>query len=235
MSFRLLRRYFLTGIAILLPVVITVVVLAYVTQLIYRPVAPIVDKWVSKTLHVSIPGIGLMLSLILVFGMILVVGFIGSTVVGRRVIRWWDSLLAQLPIIRIIYPPARQIVQFFTQPQMKHLGKPVLVSFPKAGCHLLGFLTGSIGGSIEGVLGKGMVTVFIPSTPTPLTGFTFLVREENVIHIDISFEDALKLIVSGGAFKPNMGELAEAPLAVVEGGPKAVEVTAVQELPDSPK
>lgn len=227
MKLRLLRRYFLAGVAVLLPVAITVGVLAYITQLIYKPLAPLADKWVSKTLHITIPGIGLVLSLILVFGIIMVVGFIGSTVVGRRIIKWWDLLLAQLPIVRIIYPPARQIVQFFTQPKARLLGKPVLVSLPRAGCHVLGFLTGYAGNAIEDAVGKRMVTVFVPSTPTPLTGFTLIVPEENVTHIDISFEDALKLIVSGGAFKPGVSELTEAAEAFVADGESEVASTGV--------
>ncbi|MCS7254529.1 MAG: DUF502 domain-containing protein [Armatimonadota bacterium] len=233
MRFRLLRRYFLAGLAVLLPAGITVGVLAYITQLIYKPLAPLADKWVSKTLHIAIPGIGLVLSLVLVFIIIVIVGFIGSTVIGGRIIKWWDSLLAQLPIVRIIYPPARQIVQFFTQPQARLLGKPVLVSLPRAGCHLVGFLTGYAGKAIEGVSGKRMVTVFVPSTPTPLTGFTLIVPEENVIHVDISFEDALKLIVSGGAFKPGAVGLDEA-FMIGEGEPAAAEVTLSHDAKEPP-
>lgn len=232
MSLRLLRRYFLTGVAVTLPIAVTVGVLAYITQLIYKPLAPVADKWVSRTLHITIPGIGLFLSLILVIGIIVLIGFIGSTVVGRRIIKWWDSLLAQLPIIRIIYPPARQIVQFFTQPAVKFLGKPVLISLPRAGCHLVGFLTGYAGGAIENAVGKRMVTVFIPSTPTPLTGFTLVVPEESVIYIDISFEDAIKLIVSGGAFKPGMGELTEA-LAIGGEGKLPADVALERDEPEA--
>ena len=203
---RVLRRYFLAGLAILLPIVITIFVLAYITQLIYKPLAPVVDKWVGNIFHAPIPGVGLLFSLLLVLGIVVAVGFVGSTIVGRRFIKWWDLLLAQLPVVRVIYSPARQVVHLLTQSKMKQPGKPVLVSFPKAGIYFIGFLTGSAGNKIKNVLGKDAVTVFLPSTPTPLTGFTIIVPEENVVHLDISLEDALKFIVSGGVLKPDAVE-----------------------------
>jgi len=201
---RVLRRYFLTGLAILLPMVITIFVLAYITQLIYKPLAPIVDKWVGDIFHVPIPGVGLFFSLLLVIGIVIAIGFIGSTIVGRRFIKWWDLLLAQLPIVRVVYSPARQVVHLLTQPKMKQPGKPVLVFLPNAGIYMVGFLTGSVGNKIKEALGRDAVTVFLPSTPTPLTGFTLIVPEENIVQIDISLEEALKFIVSGGVLKPDM-------------------------------
>lgn len=237
MEFRLLRRYFLAGLAVLLPVIITIAILSYLFRLIYHPLAPIVDKWVAGILHVHVPGIGFAVSLILALGIVIVVGLIASTVIGKRVLLWWDKLLAQLPIVRIVYPPARQIVQFLMQPRAQRFGRTVLIQFPRKGCYMIGFLTGHSARIIENAIGRQrMVHVFVPNTPTPLTGFLAIVPEEDVIHLDLSVEDALKMVVSGGVFQPGahgmeIVDLAKLPdvdaVTVVEGDEvKADEVKA---------
>ncbi len=215
--FQLLRRYFLTGIAFLAPLVLTVFIFGYLFQLVHYWIGRPVAQWLPETI-VAQDGsawVASLLGFLIVIALILVVGAIISTMVGRRLATYSERLMLQLPIIRTVYAPAKQIVEFFVNPGSMQFGSVVLVRYPHPNSFALGFLTGRDVAPINAATGRRMVNVFVPFTPTPVTGILLLVPEEEVIPVDLTVEEALKMVVSGGVVTPT-----PTPAATVEEPPR---------------
>jgi uncharacterized membrane protein len=130
------------------------------------------------------------------------VGAIVSTVLGRRLAAFSERLLLQLPLIRTVYAPAKQIVEFFVNPTAVQFGAVVLVRYPHPNSYAIGFITGKDVEQLNSATGKKMVNVFVPFTPTPVTGIMLVLPEDEVIPVDLTVEEALKMVVSGGVVTP---------------------------------
>ncbi|MGQ9462995.1 MAG: DUF502 domain-containing protein [Candidatus Fervidibacter sp.] len=202
---QLLRRYFLTGVAFIAPLALTVFILGYLLQLLYNWIGRPVAKLFPKTL-VAPDGsawVASFVGLLLLIGSILVVGAIVSTVLGRRIAELSEKILLNLPLIRTVYAPARQIVEFFVNPTAVQFGSVVLVKYPHPNSYAIGFITGKDVKPLVDATGKRLVNVFVPFTPTPVTGIMLVLPENEVIPVDLTVEDALKMVVSGGVVTPN--------------------------------
>ncbi|MER3501563.1 MAG: hypothetical protein IMHGJWDQ_000532 [Candidatus Fervidibacter sp.] len=202
--FQLLRRYFLTGIAFVAPLALTVFILGYLFQLVHR--------WIGRPVAKLLPQAGGMpdgsawiaslIGFLFIVGLLLVIGAITSTMLGRRLATFSERVLLGLPLIRTVYAPAKQIVEFFVNPTSVQFGAVVLVRYPHPNSYALGFITGRHVEPLEAATGKRLVNVFIPFTPTPITGTLLLVPEEELIPVDLTVEEALKMVVSGGVVTP---------------------------------
>ncbi len=202
--FQLLRRYFLTGIAFIAPLALTIFIFGYLFQLLHHWIGRPVSKLLPETL-VAPDGsawIASLVGLLLLIGCILTVGAIVSTVLGRRLATFSERILLQLPLVRTVYAPAKQIVEFFVNPSAIQFGAVVLVRYPHPNSYALGFITGKNVEQLDNATGKRMVNVFVPFTPTPVTGIMLVLPEDEVIPVDLTVEDALKMIVSGGVVTP---------------------------------
>ncbi|MCS7185507.1 MAG: DUF502 domain-containing protein [Armatimonadota bacterium] len=202
--FQLLRRYLLTGIAFVAPLALTIFIFGYLFQLLHNWIGRPISKLLPETLIVP-DGSGWVASLIgllLLIGCILVVGAIVSTVLGRRLAAFSERILLQLPLIRTVYGPAKQIVEFFVNPGAIQFGAVVLVRYPHPNSYAIGFITGKEVEELDNAVGKRTVNVFVPFTPTPVTGIMLVLPEDEVIPVDLTVEEALKMVVSGGVVTP---------------------------------
>jgi uncharacterized membrane protein len=199
----LLRRYLLAGLAVLAPLVLTLFVLGYLLQLAHRFVGVPVERMLAAQVGKEISGwLASLLGFLIVVALVLIVGAVASTVIGRRLLAYSERVLLQLPLIRTVYAPAKQIVEFFVNPSAMQFGAVVLVRYPHPNSYAIGFVTGRDVEVINAAAGRRLVNVFIPFAPVPMTGTLLLVPEEELVAVDMSAEDALKMIVSGGVVTP---------------------------------
>lgn len=204
----LLRRYFLTGLAVLAPLLLTLFIFGYLLQLVHRLVGVPVERFLAAQIGKEMSGwVSALVGVIVVMLLVLVVGTVASTVVGRRLFGYWERVLLQLPLVRTVYAPAKQIVEFFVNPSAMQFGAVVLVRYPHPDSYAIGFITGRDVEPINAATGRRLVNVFVPFAPVPMTGTLLLVPEEEVVPVDLSVEEALKMIVSGGVAAPTKGEI----------------------------
>lgn len=193
-----LKRYFFAGLLVLLPLVITIWILGWIIGLMDS-----VLNLLPSSLHpnsflpYAIPGLGVVFTL----GLILLLGFLATSVVTRRLLSLWDSFLSRIPIFRGIYTSVQKLVgSIFGQEQGGR--RVVLIEYPRKGIYTVGFATGHAGGELGRRSEDRLVNVFVPTTPNPTAGFYLLVPEKEVVPLQMTPEDAFKLIVSGGMITP---------------------------------
>jgi uncharacterized membrane protein len=193
-----LKRYFVTGLVVLLPIVLSVFILVKVFSFCDNVLGRFLNSYFRETLGFYIPGLGLILSL----SIILVTGFSASHFLGKKLFPYFESLFLKIPLLNRIYPTLRQIILFILRQEEFGFQKAVLVEYPSKGIWSLGFVTNQAFAEIDSKLNDKFLCVFIPSTPGPLTGYAVFFPQREVIFLDISVQDALKIIISGGIFKP---------------------------------
>jgi uncharacterized membrane protein len=156
-------------------------------------------KYLPDTyLPFHIPGIGLILVIII----ILAVGVLFRNLVGRRVVHFWENMVDRIPIARIIYSGVKQLLESFFLQKNDAFKRVALLEYPRRGTYVIGFLTGESKGEVQSKTDKKMMNVFIPTTPNPTSGFYILIPEDELIILNMTVEDAFKLIISGGIFSP---------------------------------
>ena len=195
---QLMSRYFFGGLITLLPLFITL----YLITLLFSVTDHIFGGLLFLLTGRSIPGLSLVVTAVL----ILLVGYIADRVLGRALIHLFEALLFRIPIVKSIYSTAKKINDvFFQQKEGNSLyQRTCLVEYPRKGIYSVGFLTSEAIAEFEQKTNrKKMVHVFIPNTPTPATGFLIIVPQEEVIMLDLKFDEAFRLLVSAGALKPS--------------------------------
>ncbi|HHY92469.1 MAG TPA: DUF502 domain-containing protein [Firmicutes bacterium] len=185
---RRLRTYFFTGLIIVLPFLLTLYFLWMVFGFVDGLIGPLLELILGRRM----PGVGFVLTL----GLILGAGVLATNYLGRRLLSWGERLFTRLPLVRSVYQTLKQVVQALLSDQEKAFRQVVLVEYPRKGVYSLAFLTGSAEAE------SGMVAAFVPTTPNPTSGFLLFVPEEEVKFLDMSVEDGLKLVVSGGVIAP---------------------------------
>lgn len=189
-----LKTYFITGIVVLLPLAASFYVLAYLFKILDGMSADVISIALGK----RIPGLGVVLTLFIV----LLVGFLATNIIGRTLIGISEKIMYRIPIARSIYRTVKQIVDSFYQGDKKSFKKVVLVEYPRRDMYSLGFLTGDTKGEAHYKTGEELLSVFIPTTPNPTSGYLLLVPRRDVIILEMSVEDGLKKIISGGVVVP---------------------------------
>jgi uncharacterized membrane protein len=192
---RVLRRYFFTGLLVLLPVVVTVSVL----WRFFFALDDILGRFVETYLGRSVPGVGLVALIALILG----IGAVASNFLGKRVIRIGERLVVRVPLMGWIYRTTKQLFSTILEERGESFRKVVLVSYPQKGTYSVAFVTSESPTSVESELGKGFVTVFLPTTPNPTSGFLLVVPAEDVIPMDLSVDEGLRLVISAGALSKN--------------------------------
>ena len=192
---RVLRRYLFTGLLVLLPVVITVFVLGR----LFFALDDILGRFVETYLDRSLPGVGLIALIALIMG----IGAIASNILGKRIIRVGERLVARVPLMGWIYRTTKQLFSTILEERGQSFRKVVLVSYPQKGTYSVAFVTSESPSSVEGDLGMGFVTVFLPTTPNPTSGFLLVVPAGEVIPLNMSVDEGLRLVISAGALSKN--------------------------------
>lgn len=192
------RKWFLSGIATILPLGITVLVLIWVFNLFDGAL----EKPMIWILGRKIPGLGLLVFVTFV----ILVGMLTSNLIGKKIAQWGESLLSRIPLINIIYNPIKDVVTTLSNNKSKSFQRVALVEFPSKGIKSIGFVTNS-SFTIDG---EEKLSVFIPTTPNPTNGFLVIMEKNNVTLLDIPIDEGIKMVVSmGSVMKDNIDTLKE--------------------------
>ncbi|MGH8003764.1 MAG: DUF502 domain-containing protein [Limisphaerales bacterium] len=184
-----MRRLFLAGLLVVVPIIATYLILRFLFRTIDGLLAPVIAEVMGRNL----PGVGLLATIVIVF----VAGFLISSVLGSRLYSIGEVLFIKTPLVRTVYGGAKQLMEGMFSQGGKAFQRAVLVEFPHKGVWVVAF----VGGEIQ-IAGRTFISVFVPSTPTPFTGFVANYLPEEVVPLSISIEEALKFVVSGGIVVP---------------------------------
>ena len=190
-----LRNYFITGIVVLVPIGITL----YLTKFFISISSKLIPSNINPNnyLPYSIPGLEIFLSVIF----ITIIGGLSLSFIGKKVLQFVNDLFKRIPILRTIYSAIGQMTETFA-PKRKNKKSVVLIEYPRKGSWAVGFVTKENKGEISQKTNRNLVNVFVPTTPNPTSGFLLMFPKDEVIYLDMSFEEASKFIVSAGTSDP---------------------------------
>ena len=193
--FTRIRNNFIAGIVVLIPIGITL----YLTLAIVKVSSNILPKEINPNnyLPYNIPGIEIIIALLL----ITLIGWLSLSFIGKKLLNIFDNILNKIPILRTIYSAFVQMLETFTKSKVSKKNV-VLVEYPRKGTWAVGFATNKNTGEIKNKIGQEVVNVFVPTTPNPTSGFLLMFPKDDVIYLDITFEQASKFIVSAGSTNP---------------------------------
>jgi uncharacterized membrane protein len=194
-----IRRYLITGLVVWVPLVITVWVLSVLVgtmdqTLLLLPPAFRTESW----LGVYVPGMGVLLTLLVVF----LTGVFTANIIGQRLIRVWERAVARIPVVNTIYKSVKQVSDTLFSPTGQAFRKALLVQWPSPGMWTIAFMTGTPGGDVANHLQGDYVSIYVPTTPNPTGGYFIMVPRSAVIELDMSVDVALKYIISMGVVAP---------------------------------
>ena len=193
--FARIRNNFIAGVVVLIPIGITV----YLTILFVSVSSRILPKEINPNhyLPYNIPGVEIIISIAL----ITLIGWISLSFIGKRLLDLFNKFLNRIPILRTIYSAIGQMTETFRSTDSKKKNV-VLVEYPRKGSWAVGFATNKNSGEIKNKINKNLINVFVPTTPNPTSGFLLMFPEDEVIYLDLTFEEASKFIVSAGTSNP---------------------------------
>ncbi len=194
-----IKRYLITGLIIWLPLTITLWVLFMVLDVADFTLLLLPESLRPRALfNMDLPGSGLLLALAVVF----VTGLLTANFVGQRLVHWWEKLLARIPVVSSIYSSVKQVSDTLFSPSGNAFRKALLIEYPRKGAWTIAFLTGTPSASIARHLPLDHVSVYVPTTPNPTSGFFLMLPKNEVVELDLSVDAALKYIISMGVVAP---------------------------------
>ncbi|WP_126976729.1 DUF502 domain-containing protein [Frigidibacter oleivorans] len=215
-----LRASFLTGMVVILPIALTIWLIWTVTGWIDSFVLPLVPYRFRPEHYIGIDLRGVGVIFLLVFTVI--VGWLAKGLIGRSLIRWAESLVDRMPVVRSVYNAVKQIAETIFSQSGPKFDRACLIEYPRPGLWALAFVSSEAKGEVSRRIGDGetVLSVFLPTTPNPTSGFLLYVRESEVAFLDMTVEDAAKLVISAGLVYPAEREPAApgAPPPVARGG-----------------
>jgi uncharacterized membrane protein len=204
------RRYFITGLLICVPLGITVWVLNLILTTMDLSLSLLPERWQPVALFGRhLPGLGALLTLLVVF----MTGVLATNILGQRLVRLWEALLSRIPIVRGIYSSVKQVSDTVLSPNGNAFRRALLVQYPRPGSWTIAFMTGTPAQEVlrcvstpnpEAGAGAEMVSVYVPTTPNPTSGFFLMMRRDEIIELEMSVDEALKYIVSMGVVVPGL-------------------------------
>ena len=191
-----LRNYFIAGVLVLIPIGVTV----YLTLFFIKIFAKILPQEINPNnyLPYSIPGLEIIISIIV----ITVIGWLSLSFLGKKLVKLVNDIFRKIPFLRTVYSAIGQMTQSFALSRKSKKKSVVLVEYPRKGSWAVGFATQDTKGEIRSKTNKDLVNVFVPTTPNPTSGFLLMFPKDEIIYLDMSFEDASKFIVSAGTSNP---------------------------------
>jgi len=195
-----MRRYLLTGLLVWAPLALTVWVLALIVNLLDQSLLLLPPDWrPGQLVGFDVPGAGVVLT----FLVLLVTGLLTTNLIGQTLVNGWERLLARIPIVRSLYKSFKQVSDTLLSSNTQAFRKALLVEYPRRQVWTIAFLTGKPGKSVKPLLPDGEhISVYMPTTPNPTSGFFLMVPKADVIELDISVDEALKYIISMGSVAP---------------------------------
>jgi uncharacterized membrane protein len=197
----MLKKYFVTGLLIWLPLAVTLWIIDFVISTMDRTVLLLPERWRPEMLFgVALPGFGLVMSVLV----ILATGVLAANLLGQRLVRWWERLLGRIPIVNSIYSSVKQVSDTMLAQKGNAFRKVVLVEFPQRGQWTLAFVVGSPGDRVGPLIGGDKVTVYVPTAPNPTSGYVIVVDPAELRDIDVTVDEAFKFHVSLGVVTPTV-------------------------------
>ena len=194
-----MKKYFITGLLIWIPLAITVWVLNLIVSTMDQTLLLLPEAWQPRNLlGLHVPGMGVLLSL----AVVLLTGLLAANIIGQRMLRLWEATLTRIPVVKSIYHSVKQVSDTLLSSSGQAFRKAVLVEYPRSGMHTIAFVTGAPGGEVVNHLREGFVSVYVPTTPNPTSGFFVMLPREQVIELDMTVDAALKYVVSMGVAPP---------------------------------
>ncbi len=195
-----LRNYLFAGIIVTVPIAITVYLTVIIVEFVDDQIVPLIPPIYNPETYLpfSIPGLGiLVVLLVLIF-----VGFVAANFFGRALIRTGERVIDRMPIVRTVYNALKQIAETVLRQSSNAFRQVVLVEYPRKGVWALAFLTSEAEGEVRRLVDRELISVFLPTTPNPTSGFLLLVPKEDLIMLDMTVEEAAKMIISAGVVIP---------------------------------
>ena len=194
-----MKKYLITGLLIWVPLVITVWVLSFLVGTLDQSLLLLPTSWQPRSwIGFHIPGLGVLLTLAVVFA----TGVFAANIIGQRMVIYWEGLLARIPIVKSLYSSVKQVSDTLFSSSGLAFRKALLVQYPRQGSWTIAFLTGHPGGDVANYLKGEYVSVYVPTTPNPTSGFFLMMPAADVVELDISVDAALKYIISMGVVPP---------------------------------
>lgn len=193
------KRYFIAGLLVWLPIGITFLIIRFIVGLMDGTLGLLPKAYQPETLlGVHVPGLGLLLSLIVV----VITGLIVTNIVGRKLVHVGESLVSRIPLVRTIYHAVKQVSETIFSSGSQSFRRVYLVEYPRKGLWSIAFQTATSAKELKEKSGLDMITIFIPTTPNPTSGFLMMIPRENAIELDMSVDEALKMVISLGVVQP---------------------------------
>ncbi len=195
-----MRKYFITGLLILVPLAITLWVLNLIIGTMDQSLLLLPEKWRPdpQLFGVHIPGLGTILTLVIIF----LTGLATRNFIGKQVVHAWEALLTRIPVVSSIYSSVKQVSDTLFSSSGNAFRKAVLVQYPRQGSWTIAFVTGVPGGDVRNHLQGDYVSLYVPTTPNPTSGFFLMMPRADTIELDMNVDEALKYIVSMGVVSP---------------------------------
>ena len=195
----LIRRYLLSGLLVWVPIWVTFLMVRFLIEAMDRSLMLIPRAYQpDHLLGIHIPGLGLIFTLILLF----LTGMIAANFLGQRLVSLWDSFMSRIPLVRSVYAGVKKILETLLSPSGKAFRKVLLVEYPRKGLWSIAFQTSESCSEVAGKLNAEVVTIFIPTTPNPTSGFLMMLPKTEVHELNMTVDDALKLVISLGVVQP---------------------------------
>ena len=194
-----LKNIFLTGLAVIVPIGLTLYILVFLIDMMDGLLTIIPRQYHPDTLiGFYIPGLGIIITVMLIF----ICGLIAKSIIGAKAVRYSEGLLNKIPVVRSIHLAIKKIVDSVVMYRNRSFRKAVLVEFPRKGAYTVGFITGTPNEDIQKKTGRRCISVYVPTTPNPTSGYFIIFPEDEVFPLDMSVEEAFTLIISGGMVNP---------------------------------
>lgn len=192
-----MKKYLLTGLLIWIPIVITLWVLGLIVNTMDQTLLLLPAEWQPK-MHIY--GLGVLLTIVVV----LTTGVLASNLLGQRLLYVWEGVLKRIPVVNSIYGGVKQVSDTLLAPGGQAFRKALLIQYPRQGSWTVAFLTGKPGGDVVNYLQGEYVSVYVPTTPNPTSGFFLMMAASDVIELDMTVDEALKYVISMGVVAPAM-------------------------------
>jgi len=203
-----LRKYIIAGLLVWLPFAATIIIVKLLIDLMDKTILLLPPEWQpTNLLGFSIPGFGVILAILI----LLLTGVLAANLFGRRFVELWEKILNKIPLVRSIYSSVKQISSTIFDPSGKSFRKVVLLQYPRKGLWSIGFLTNDNMGNELNAVDDRLVSVFVPTTPNPTSGFIIMVRSDELKELNMNVEEAFKFIISMGVIIPDSAALKELP------------------------
>jgi len=194
------KKYLITGLLIWVPLVITLWVLSLLVDTLDQSLLLLPVSWQPRSwIGFHIPGLGVLMTL----AVVLATGVLAANIIGQRMVQYWEGLLARIPIFKSLYFSVKQVSDTLFSSSGLAFRKALLVQYPRQGSWTIAFLTGQPGGDVANHLKGDYVSVYVPTTPNPTSGFFLMIPAADVVELDISVDAALKYIISMGVVPPD--------------------------------